>query len=67
VSGAASGGSTSNNAAIAVPNAGTTQALFVGLWTAATAGTYIIGAPMASGVTAASITFAIGAASFSAS
>lgn len=56
----ASGGS-SNTAAIAVPNAGTTSATYVGIWSAVTAGTYIGGLAMASGVTAASITFAIGA------
>jgi hypothetical protein len=56
-----SAGATSNNAAIAVPNAGSTAATYVGLWTASTAGTYLGGLPMASGVTAASVTFAIGA------
>jgi hypothetical protein len=33
----------------------------VGIWSAVTAGTYLGGLPMASSVTAASITFAIGA------
>jgi hypothetical protein len=56
-----SSGATANNAAIAVPNAGSTSATYVGVWTAVTAGTYIGGMAMASGVTAASITFAIGA------
>lgn len=54
-------GSTSNNAAIAVPNAGTTSATYVGIWTAASGGTYLGGLPMASGVTSTSVTFAIGA------
>jgi hypothetical protein len=60
-------GATSNNAAIAVPNAGSVQALFIGVWTTSTVGTYLVGAALASGVTAASITFAIGAAAFSVS
>jgi hypothetical protein len=54
-------GATSNNAAIAVPNAGTTAATYVGIWSASTAGTYLGGLAMASGVTAASVAFAIGA------
>lgn len=54
-------GATSNNAAIAVPNAGSTAATYVGIWSAVTAGTYLGGLQMASGVTAASVTFAIGA------
>lgn len=60
-------GATSNNAAIAVPNAGSTAATHIGIWTASTAGTYIIGAALTSSVTAASITFASAAASFSVS
>jgi hypothetical protein len=39
----------------------------VGIWSASTAGTYEIGAALASSVTAATITFAVGAISFSAS
>jgi hypothetical protein len=54
-------GATGNNAAIAVPNAGTTAATYVGIWTAATAGTYLGGLPLASAVTSTSVTFAIGA------
>lgn len=58
-------GSTSNNAAISVPNAGTTAVTHIGIWSAATAGTYVTGAPLASSVTAATVTFASGAVSFS--
>jgi hypothetical protein len=61
----ASGGAESNTAAVTVPNAGTTAATHIGVWSAATAGTYVIGAPLGSSVTASSIAFAIGAASFS--
>lgn len=60
-------GSSSNNAAISVPNSGGTAATYIGIWTASTSGTYLIGAALASSVTAATITFAIGAASFSVS
>jgi hypothetical protein len=56
----ASGGS-SNNGAIAVPNAGSTAATYFGIWTASTSGTYVTGGALGSSVTAASITFAIGA------
>lgn len=54
-------GSTSNVAAVTVNNPGSVQALYVGVWSAITAGTYILGMPLASGVTAAAIAFAIGA------
>lgn len=57
----------SNTNAITVPTAGTTQALYAEIYDAATAGNYRIGAPLASGVTAASITFAVGALTFSGS
>lgn len=56
-----SAGATGNNAGVAVPNGGTVPATHVGFWTAATAGTYLGGLPMASPVTAASVTFAAGA------
>lgn len=65
--GAASGGAVANTAAISVPNAGSQAALYLGIWSASTAGTYTIGAPLGSSVTAATITFAVGAASFTAS
>lgn len=60
-------GATANTAAIAVPNAGTTAALYVGVWSAVTVGTYETGAALGSSVTAASVTFAIGAVAFSVS
>lgn len=60
-------GATSNNAAITVPNAGTTAATHIGIWSAVTAGTYVTGAPLAASVTAASILLAIAAAAFSVS
>jgi hypothetical protein len=63
----ASGGAESNTAAIAIPTPGT-QAATHALWfSAATAGNYLIGAQLASPVTATSITFAAGAATATAS
>lgn len=56
-----------NTLAIAVPNAGSTAATYVGVWTASTSGTYMGSAAMGSSVTAASITFAAGAVSFTTS
>jgi len=67
VFGSASSGAIASNAAIAVPNAGSTAATHIGIWTASTAGTYYAGAALASSVTAASITFASGAITFTAS
>lgn len=64
---AAAAGAESNTASITVPNAGTVPATHIGIWTTATVGTYLIGAALGSTVTAASIQFAAGAASFSAS
>ena len=58
---------TVNTASISVPNAGTTAATYVGIWTTSTAGTYMGSAAMGSSVTAASITFAAGAVSFTTS
>lgn len=60
-------GSSSNTASITVPNAGTTAATHFGIFSAVTAGTYLIGGALASSVTAASITFAIGSIAVSAS
>lgn len=60
-------GSSSNNAAITVPNAGSTAVTYLGIWSTSTAGTYETGCPLASSVTAASITFAIAAVVFTAS
>lgn len=57
----------SNTNAITVPTSGATAANFDMIYDAATAGNYRIGAALTSGVTATSITFAIGAAQFSAS
>lgn len=57
----------SNANAITVPTAGTTAANYAMIYDAATAGNYIIGAPLASAVTAASISFAVGAVQFQAS
>lgn len=57
----------SNTNAITVPTSGATAALYTQIYDAATAGNYRIGAALASSVTAASITFAIGAVQFSAS
>lgn len=63
----AASGSVSNTAAISVSNGGTQAALFIGIWSAVTVGTYTIGAALGSSVTAATITFAVGAAQFTAS
>ena len=62
----AAAGSVSNTNAIAIANGNTQSATFVAIWSAVTAGAYVIGAPMGSPVTAASITFAAAAASFTA-
>lgn len=66
VFGTASGGTIASNASQTVPNAGTTAATYIGIWSASTAGTYMAGAAMGSSVTAASIVFATGAVTFSA-
>ena len=63
----AAAGAVSNSAAISVPNGGTQAATHVGIWSAATAGTFVVGAPLGSPVTAATVTFAVNAASFTAS
>lgn len=57
----------SNTNAITIPNSGATAANYLAIYDALTAGNYRIGAALASPVTAASITFAVGAAQFSAS
>jgi hypothetical protein len=56
----------SNTNAITVPNTGATQANYVAIYDAVTAGNFRIAAALASPVTAASITLAIGAAQFTA-
>ena len=63
----AASGSVSNTNSIAIPNGNTQSATFVAIWTASTAGAFVIGAPVASPVTAASVTFAVAAAAFTAS
>ena len=57
----------SNTNTITVPTSGATAANFIEIYDAVTVGNYRIGAALASGVTAASITFAVGAAQYSAS
>ena len=57
----------SNTNSITVPTAGTVAANYVEIYDAVTAGNYRIAAALASAVTASSITFAVGAAQFSAS
>jgi phage tail protein X len=57
----------SNTNAITIPNTGATAANYLEIYDALTAGNYRIGAALASAVTAASMTFAVGAAQFSAS
>ena len=57
----------SNTNAITVPTSGATAAAFTQIFDAVSAGNYRIGAALASNVTATSITFAVGAAQFSAS
>lgn len=63
----ASAGAESNTALITVPNAGSVAVTYIGIWTAATVGTYLIGAPLTASITATSIQFGAGVASFSAS
>jgi len=65
--GAAASGSVSNLAAASVTNPGTVAATHIGAFDAVTAGNYKMGAALTPPVTAATITFAIGAISFSAS
>jgi len=62
----ASGGVVTSNTAQAIPNAGSTAATYGGIWTASTAGTYLGGFALTGSVTAASITFASGAVTFTA-
>ncbi|HNW62739.1 MAG TPA: hypothetical protein PKJ32_07040 [Piscinibacter sp.] len=67
VFGTATGGAIANNAAISIPNAGTTAVTHFGVWSASTGGTYLGGFPLASSVTAASISVAAGAVTLTAS
>lgn len=57
----------SNTNAITVPTAGTVAANYIEIYDAVTVGNYRIGAALTSPITAASITFAVGAAQLSAS
>lgn len=57
----ASSGAESNTALITVPNDGTSAVSYWGVWSASTGGTYETGGVLGSPVTAASISFAIGA------
>jgi hypothetical protein len=63
---AASGGAKTNSGALAWTTTGATPVTHVGEWSAVTAGTYGIGAALTSSITAASITAASGAISYSA-
>jgi hypothetical protein len=65
--GTPSGGSVSNTATMTFATSGASAVTHIGTFSAVTAGNYQIGAALASSVTAASITFAAGAAAFSAS
>lgn len=66
---AASGGAMTNSGGLTFSTGGTVPVTHVGQWSSATygAGNYAIGAPLASSVTAASITIAAGALSYAAS
>lgn len=64
--GAPSGGSVSNTSALSFTTSGATAVTHIGIWDAATAGNYLVGAALGSPVTATSVQFAIGAASFNA-
>jgi hypothetical protein len=65
--GTASGGAISNSATLTFTTSGASAVTHIGIWDASTAGNYVIGAALSSSVTAASIQFAAGQASFSAS
>ena len=69
--GTASSGTASNTNAISTPIPASTTISYVGFWSAATSGTYEIGAALSSSVTtgstAASLTFAAGALTLSSS
>ena len=67
--GTPSGGSISNTGTMTFTTGGTVAVSYVGTWTSATygGGTYLIGAALASSVTAVTITFAAAAISYSAS
>jgi hypothetical protein len=58
---AASAGAKSSTTAQTVPNAGTVPVTHTGIWTLVSAGVYICGQALTASVTAASISFPIGA------
>jgi hypothetical protein len=64
-------GSTGNTAAISLPIPASTTCAYVGVWTAVSGGTYLIGAQLGTAVvtggSAGTATFAIGAVTFAAS
>jgi hypothetical protein len=64
--GTASAGSLSNTSPVNFTTSGASAVTHIGIWDAVTAGNFVIGAAAGSPVTAASIAFAAGAASFSA-
>jgi hypothetical protein len=66
---AASGGSMTNSGALSFTTGGTVEVTHVGTWSSGTygAGTYYIGLALTSGLTAASITFAAGSLTLTAS
>lgn len=64
---AASGGNKTNSGAQTFSTSGATAVTHIGEWSASSAGTYGIGEPLGSSVTAASITVASGAKTLSAS
>ena len=67
VFGTATAGVIASNAAITIPNAGSTAVTHFGVWSASTGGTYLGGFLLASSVTAASIVVPSGAVTLTAS
>jgi hypothetical protein len=65
--GSPASGSITNTATAAFTTSGASAVTHIGTWDAVTAGNFRIGAQLASPVTAASITFAVGSQTFSAS
>lgn len=66
VFGTATAGVIASNAAITIPNSGSTAVTHFGVWSASTGGTYLGGFPLASSVTAASIQVPSGAVTLTA-
>lgn len=65
--GTASGGALSNTSQMSFTTSGASAVTHIGIWDAVTAGNFVIGAALGSSVTAATVQFAAGAASFTAS